>query len=150
MEEKKTPMPFKKEKLSPEAVDHFVEKHNVRGDDLGFPYTTQTGEQLYFSPRDVIAKNDFPHFAYLLSQTYPYGSTIPQYNIKNLAYLYTGEDHHITTWSTNSKVLQQFTQLIVHLGYGYYTKSEEGLCIIKNVNLKPIIHKERTPEAPGE
>ncbi len=59
-------MPFKKEKLSPIALDHFVEKHNVNTNNFGFVYITQDGRKLFFSPIDVLRNRDTNHFEYLL------------------------------------------------------------------------------------
>ena len=44
------PAQFKKEKLSPEALDHFVEKYLVYGNpnkEMSLPYVMQNGKQVY-------------------------------------------------------------------------------------------------------
>lgn len=135
-------MPFKKEKLSPEAVDHFVEKHHDANDKLGFPYITQDGRKLFFSPVDVFMKKDIAHFEYLLGQTTPYRNKYTEYSLKNIAYLHTGPKKSTTPWTTDPKVLQQFTQLILSLTYGVLLKGEDGPYIRVRSFVEPVIHEE--------
>lgn len=136
------PMPFKKEKISPAALDHFVEKHNVNINNVGFNYITQDGRKLFFSPIDVIAKNDTAHFEYLLGQTTPYRDEFTSYSLKDIAYLHTGPEKSTTPWTTDPKVLQQFTQLITSLTYGALFKGEHGPYIKVMHFVEPVIHEE--------
>lgn len=135
-------MSFKKEKLSPIALDHFVEKHNVDTNNFGFVYITQEGRRLFFSPIDVLRNGDTSHFEYLLGQTTPYRDKFDEYPLADIAYLHTGPERSTVPWSTDPKVLQQFTQLITSLGYGSLMNGRYGLSIDVKRFVKPVIHEE--------
>lgn len=135
-------MPFTKEKLSPIALDHFVEKHNVNINNNGFPYITQDGRELFFSPLDVIIKRDRAHFEYLLGQTTPYRHVFSVYPLQDIAYLNTGDKRSTLVWTTDPKVLRQFVELITSLGYGKVIMGEKGPSIDIDRVVKPVIHIE--------
>lgn len=50
--------PFKQEKISPIAVDHFAKEYQTTTDP-GIPYRLQSGERITVSLKDILSKKRF-------------------------------------------------------------------------------------------
>ena len=136
---------FRKEQLSPLAVDHFVEHYpSSQG---SFQYVLQSGKIVPFNAAQIFNTNGArEHFAYLLGQTYPYhdSNMLKKFPISQLAFV-LDENKKTIPWTTNPKVLSQFITIAQLLGYLELQKDENNNLFFHTVpSVKPIIHKERT------
>ena len=133
--------PFKKERLSQLAIDHFVESYP--SDNGDFSYTLQTGKKAPFNAALIFRTNGARgHFAYLLGQTYPYhaSNTMKKYPIGYLA-LTLDDNQKPINWTTDSKVLAQFVNIATLLGYMELNKDEKGNLSFYTVpSVKPVTH----------
>lgn len=139
------PNPFKKERLSAEALDHFMEVNNSPKD-YDWEYITQDGRTLYFSVAEVLSNHELEHLQYLAGQAEPFHSKEPSY-IKHplieFALLHTDDPTQKVYWTRDSKVMRQFTSILRDLGFLFITQDENKQLWGEKIGLiSPVTHKE--------
>ncbi len=139
------PNPFKKERLSAEALDHFMEVNNSPKK-YDWEYITQDGRTLYFSIIQVALNNELEHFQYLAGQAEPFHSTEPFYIKQPLiefALLHTDDPTQKVYWTRDSKVMSQFTRILNDFGYLIISEDEnKKLWGVRSNLIHPVTHKE--------
>ena len=139
------PNPFKKERLSAEALDHFMEVNNSPKN-YDWEYITQDGRTLYFSLVRIVLNDELEHLRYLAGQAEPFHSKEPSY-IKHplieFALLHTDDPTKKVYWTRNSKVMSQFTRILNDMGFLIISEDENKHLWGERTDLvPPVTHKE--------
>lgn len=139
------PGAFKKERLSAETLDHFMEVNNSP-QKYDWEYITQDGRTLYFSLVRIVLNNELEHLQYLAGQAEPFHSKEPSY-IKHplieFALLHTDDPTKKVYWTRDSKVMSQFTRILNDFGFLIITQDENKQLWGERTGLVPTItHKE--------
>ena len=147
------PSPFKKEKLSDAALEHFVEAYQITDfsspESAIFELTTRDGRLIQLSGRKVFATEKTiakPHFYYLMGQTYAYHKPRDPANygfhLGDLMYIVDKTGNKVL-WTHNKQTIIQFAKLAEYLGVLILTPEKQDPKNPKYGQLaiiKPVIH----------
>ena len=140
------PESFKKERLSAEALDHFMEINNSP-EKYDWEYRTQDGRTLYFSLVRIVLNDELQHLQYLAGQAEPFHSTLPSYikqPLMDFALLHTDDPSQKVYWTRDSKVMSQFIRILDDMGFLLISEDENHQLWGERTGLVPTItHREK-------